>query len=101
MHVRGHVDGKPLAAIIAGAQRGDAAALEALVDRYSSRLFGFFFRMGGRRDEAEDQMQEVFVRLVRMIGSYKDDGRFESWLFRIAANLARDRIRRSRRSPVR
>lgn len=95
------MDGKPLAAIIADAQRGDPAALSALVDQYSDRLFGFFFRMAGHRTEAEDLMQEVFLRVVRMIGSYKDEGRFEPWLFRIAANLARDRIRRIRRSPAR
>ena len=44
-------------------------------------------------------MQEVFVRMVRMIGSYQDDGRFEGWLFRIATNLARDMARRDKRQP--
>ena len=95
------MDERPLAAIIAQAQRGDAAALEALVDRYGHRLFGFFYRLAGHRNDAEDLTQEVFVRVVRMVAAYKDDGRFEAWLFRIAANLARDRIRRSRRMPPR
>lgn len=89
-----------LRVIIAGAQRGDQAALAALVDRYAGRLFGFFYRMTGRRDDAEEMMQEVFLRVVRMIGAYSDQGRFEPWLFRIAANLTRDRIRRDRRSPL-
>jgi RNA polymerase sigma-70 factor (ECF subfamily) len=89
-----------LTALIAAAQRGDAQALHGLVDRYSSRLFGFLFRLCGRRNEAEDLMQEVFVRIVRTIERYRDDGRFEAWLFRIAANLVRDSIRRRRRRPT-
>jgi RNA polymerase sigma-70 factor (ECF subfamily) len=55
--------------------------------------------MTGSRQDAEDLMQEVFVRLVRMIGTYKHYSRFEAWIFRIAANLARDRVRKFRRSP--
>lgn len=98
--MRGSVD-ESLTRIIADAQRGDAAAHEALVDRYASRLYGFFYRLLGNRDDAEDLMQEVFLRLVRMIAAYRDDGRFEPWLFRIAANLARDKIRSARRTPPR
>lgn len=99
--MRGSVEPSALARIIADAQRGDPAAHEALVDRYSGRLYGFFYRLLGRRDDAEDLMQEVFLRLVRMLAAYRDDGRFEPWLFRIAANLARDRIRSNRRTPLR
>jgi len=93
------VSGEALAGIIAAARRGDPAAHAALVDLYGARLFGFLFRMAGRREDAEDLLQEVFLRLVRMIATYQDDGRFEPWLFRIAANLVRDRIRRLRRRP--
>src|SRR5262249_20941730 len=57
--------------------------------------------MVGSRDDAEDLSQEVFLRLTRMIGRYQDDGRFESWLFRIAANLVRDRARALGRRPGR
>lgn len=93
------MDGQALAGIIAAAQRGDPAAHAALIDRYSARLYGFLVQMVGRREDAEDLLQEVFLRLVRVIAAYRDDGRFESWLFRIAANLVRDRIRRLRRRP--
>lgn len=95
------MDDNGLARIIAEAQRGDPAAHEALVDRYAKRLYGFFYRVLGQRNDAEDLMQEVFLRVVRMIAAYRDDGRFEPWLFRIAANLARDRIRTVRRTPTR
>ena len=59
----------------------------------------FFCRLLGRRDEAEDLTQEVFVRVVRRIDSYSEQGRFDAWLFRIAANLARDRVRRDQITP--
>lgn len=84
---------------IRAAQAGDAAGLERLVDGFADRVFGFLFRMTGNRPDAEDLTQEVFVRLVRKIGAYRHDGKFEPWLFRIAANLARDRVRGARRSP--
>ena len=93
------MEGDALAEAIRGAQRGDQKAFDLLVDWYGGRLFGFLFRLTGSRHDAEDLMQEVFVRLVRMIAAYAHDGRFEAWLFRIAANLARDRARRAVRGP--
>lgn len=93
------MDGEALEGAISGAQKGDAACLDRLIEHFAGRIFGFLFRMTGSRHDAEDLMQEVFVRLVRMISAYQHDGRFEAWLFRIAANLARDRLRRTRRGP--
>lgn len=85
---------------IVRAQAGDIGAFDELVDLYSARLYGFLYRLTGHREDAEDLVQEVFVRVVRTIDSYVDDGKFEAWLFRIATNLARDRIRRVRRAVV-
>lgn len=95
------MDRQGLADVIRRAQLSEPTALEALVDAYSGRVFGFVYRMVGSRDDAEDLVQEVFLRVTRTIGRYQDDGRFESWLFRIAANLARDRARRFGRQPGR
>ncbi len=88
------------AALIARAKRQEPEALDAIVDQYAGRLFGFFHRMIGAREGVEDLVQEVFVRVVRMIPQYDEKGRFESWLFRIAANLNRDRIRKLQRQPI-
>ena len=87
-----------LVSIVRRARERDVEALERLVDLYAARLHGFVYRMTGRVDEAEELVQEVFVRLVKSIHAYKEDGRFEAWLFRIAANLVRDQARRGRRS---
>ena len=93
------MDDPELAELIQGAQSGDSASFDRLVEQFEVRIFGFLFRMTGSRHDAEDLMQEAFVRVVRTIASYRHDGRFEAWLFRIAANLARDRLRRIKRTP--
>ena len=75
----------------------DPDALAELVDLYSPRLFGLLFRLTGMREVAEDLLQETFLRVVRVIGQYEHVGKFEAWLFRIAANLGRDRARQVKR----
>jgi len=85
------------ASVVLRAKGLDAAAFEEIVDAYAGRLYGFFQRMLGGREEAEDLVQEVFVRVVKAIAEYREEGRFEAWLFRIAGNLVRDRLRREPR----
>jgi len=80
--------------VIDRARRFEADAFDIIVDRYAFRLMGFFRRSSGSREDAEDLVQEVFIRLVKTIGEYREEGRFEAWLFRIAGNLARDHQRR-------
>ncbi|MBK9128106.1 MAG: RNA polymerase sigma factor [Phycisphaerales bacterium] len=86
-----------LEGLLERARRRDPAALDELVTRYSSRLFGLLYRLTGSRDVSEDLLQETYLRMVRTIGEYEHVGRFEAWLFRIAANLARDRARKHAR----
>jgi RNA polymerase sigma-70 factor (ECF subfamily) len=88
-----------LRATIASAQAGSAEAYEALLETYGPRLYGYFFRATGSHHDAEDLVGEMALRLVQRLRRYDDRGRFEPWLFRIAANLVRDRIRRWRVSP--
>ncbi len=83
--------------LLSRARQRDADALSELVQVYSTRVYGLLFRLTGNRDVAEDLMQETFLRLLRTIEAYEHVGRFESWLFRIAANLARDRARQRAR----
>lgn len=75
------------------AARRDAEALGRLVDLYGSRLYGLLYRLTASRDAADELLQETFLRVVRTIDRYEHNGKFEAWLFRIAANLARDRGR--------
>lgn len=88
-----------LADLIQRAQAHDPDAFDDLIDAFGTRLHGYLYRLIGSRDDADDLLQDVFLRVVRMIGSYRHDDRFEGWLFRIATNLVRDQIRRTGRGP--
>ncbi len=88
------MDDDALSQLLHRARRRDPEALNEVVELYSPRVFGLLYRLTGTRDVAEDLLQETFLRMVRMIGQYEHRGKFDAWLFRIAANLARDRARR-------
>lgn len=72
---------------------GDDRAFEEIVRIYQNRIFGLSLRMIGNRQEAEDLAQEVFITLHRAIGSYRGEGRFYTWLYRIASNTCKNRIK--------
>jgi RNA polymerase sigma-70 factor (ECF subfamily) len=82
-------------ALMARVQTGDEQALGELCDRFRGRLFGFLARRAGASD-AEDLLQETWLRVVRARASYDPTRPFASWLFQIANNLCRDRGRRRR-----
>ncbi len=83
-----------IARLIDGCRRGDRDSFSRIVDLYSSRLYGFYIHMGYKPDQAEDLVQELFVRLVEKLKKYSHTGKFEAWLFRVAANMARDFARK-------
>ncbi len=80
---------------IAAAQAGIAEGFESLLATFGPRLYGFFLKATGNHHEAEDLLGEISIRLVKNLGNYDHRGRFEPWLFRIAANMLRDRRRRA------
>jgi RNA polymerase sigma-70 factor (ECF subfamily) len=83
-------------ALMARTAAGEEAAFRLLVDRWERDVLAFLVHMTGSRDDAEDLAQETFVRVFRQAHSYRAEGRFRSWLLRIAGNLARSRHRRRR-----
>ena len=82
--------------LIARFKDGDATALDALVHRHEMALAGFLHRMVHDRALADDLFQETFLRIMRRLPSYREEGRFTSWMFGIARNVALDALRRSR-----
>lgn len=82
------------------AKSGQQAAVEQLVDLYAPRLYGLLYRMSGSAADAEDLLQETYIKMLRGLGGYQENGRFEPWLFSIAANLARDWLRKQGRAPA-
>lgn len=73
---------------------GDLTRLGVLFERHHRPLFDFLYRMTGDRGAAEDLVQGVFVRMLRYRATYRDDGRFETWMFRIARNARADHFRK-------
>ena len=84
-------------AAIAAILAGDREAYTVLVQRYSGPLYRYLLRMVGRADEAEDAVQEAFLRAYLSLASYDATYRFSTWLFRIATNLALNRIKAAQR----
>jgi len=93
------MDPSELQASIEAARNGQAEGYQALLNEYNPRLYGYFYRITANRHDAEDLLCETVLRLVRMLPQYTERGRFEPWLFRIAANLVRDRFRRMKTAP--
>ncbi|CAG0980711.1 ECF RNA polymerase sigma factor SigW [Myxococcaceae bacterium] len=76
--------------------RGEEAALCLLVERHSAPLHAYLVRLCGDGAEAEDLLQESWLRVVRGASGFDPERRFRSWLYGIATHVARDRFRRSR-----
>jgi len=88
------MDPQQLSETIAAAQAGEPAGFEALLEAFGPRLYGYFYKATGNHHEVEDLLGEISLRLVKQLKKYDHRDRFEPWLFRIAANMVRDRIRR-------
>ncbi len=78
---------------------GDGDGFKVLVERYSQLVFRLAYRMTGSESEAEDVVQETFLRAYRSLSSYDGRSSFSTWLYRIATNFTLDLIaKRNRRS---
>ena len=83
------------------AQAGDREALGFLYVRYADNVYGYVRSIVHDPHEAEDVTQQVFAKLIRVIGKYEErDVPFLAWILRVARNLAVDHLRRQRAIPV-
>lgn len=76
---------------------GDHAAFEELVRRYESLVMNMAYRLLGNRSDAADVTQEVFILLLRKLGSFRGEAKFSTWLYRVSLNACHDYARRLRR----
>ena len=83
--------------LVEDCQKGDPTAFDELVRRYKDRVYTVVYRFLGNRDDALDVSQEVFVRAYRGIEGFRGNAKVYTWLYSIAANLARNRLRDSGR----
>ena len=77
--------------------RGEIEGFNLLVENYKVRLFNLLYRLTGAREEAEDILQETFLRVYREKESYNFDYSFSTWIYTIALNLCRNLYRRKNR----
>jgi RNA polymerase sigma-70 factor (ECF subfamily) len=82
--------------LMRGVRDGDVAKLGLLFERHHAGLFDFFCRTLGDRPAAEDLVQEVFIRILKYRRTYRDDGRFGTWMYHIARNVRTDHVRKRR-----
>jgi len=85
--------------VVSAFLQGEERAFQELVERYQTRLLNFIYRTIGDRERAEDLVQEVFIRVYRHLHRFDRSKKFSTWIYTIAGNLARNDLRRRRRSP--
>ena len=87
------MDATETAAVLARARQGDSDAFRALVERHSRSVFRLAFRMTGNEQDAEDVVQEAFLRAYKQLGRFESRANFGTWLYRIVANCSVDLMR--------
>jgi RNA polymerase sigma-70 factor (ECF subfamily) len=86
--------------LVKGAKSGDAAAYEELVNRYERKIYRLTMNITRNREDAEDAMQDAFMKAYSHLNTFQEDSRFYTWLVRIAANEALMRLRKRRPNQV-
>lgn len=87
---------QPEAELLARCRRGDAQAWDQLFDLHYAATIRYVFQLGHEFtvEDAEEICQETFLSVIRNVGSFHGESRFQTWLFRIAGNKARDCLER-------
>jgi len=83
--------------LIAAFQQGDEQGFVHLVDRYKDRLVNFVYRFLNDMTDAEDLVQETFLKVYKKKHSYREIAKFSTWIYTIAGNLARSELRKRKR----
>jgi RNA polymerase sigma-70 factor (ECF subfamily) len=87
------VGGEDEVQAVTRARGGDTEAFRFLVERHSRDVFRLAFRMTGNEHDAEDVVQETFLKAYRKLSGFEERAQFGSWVHRIAANCAYDLLR--------
>lgn len=86
--------------VVTAARAGDVSAFETLVNRYERKIFRLGMNITGSREDAEDVMQEAFLKAYQHLPEFEGNSRFYTWLVRIAVNQALMKLRKRRPNQV-
>lgn len=79
--------------LVRALKRGDRRAFDEVVKQFKDKIFGLIYRMMGDPQEAEDVAQEVFVTLFTAVEGFRGEARLSTWLYRIAVNHCKNRLK--------
>jgi RNA polymerase sigma-70 factor, ECF subfamily len=85
--------------LISRARAVDRDAFEQIFNTYRNQVYSLAYRMTGSASDAEDLTQEVFMQVMRKIGSFQGRSSFSTWLYRVTVNRSRDYMRSRKRNP--
>ena len=93
-------DGGPDLVLVRRCARRDSAALREIVGRHQPKLYGFLLQILGSHEDTEEAVQDVFLRVWQQADRFEGRASFATWLYRIATNVAYDRLRRRKARAV-
>ncbi|MFH1688824.1 MAG: sigma-70 family RNA polymerase sigma factor [Candidatus Eisenbacteria bacterium] len=86
--------------LVKSAKAGDSEAFGELVERNEAKVYGLCLKMLGNQEDAEDCLQEVFIKAFKALPGFREEARFSTWLYRIAYNESLMRIRKKKLDTV-
>lgn len=86
--------------LVKRAKAGDGDAFGELVERNEAKIYGLCLKMLGNQEDAEDCLQEVFIKAFKALPGFREEARFSTWLYRIAYNESLMRIRKKKLDTV-
>ena len=89
-----------IAQLVTRAKEGDSLAFDRLVELHAPAVYNLTLRVTRSREEAEDCVQEAFVRAYTGLRSFRGEAAFATWLYRVALNVAREAYKRRGRAPL-
>jgi RNA polymerase sigma-70 factor (ECF subfamily) len=84
--------------LVHASKNGDVAAFEQLVKRYDRKLFRIAQHVTHNREDAEDAVQDAFLKAFQHLGEFREDSKFSTWLIRITLNQSLMKVRKQRRA---
>lgn len=84
-------------ALVKQAQTGDTAAFDSLMERYAGRIYALLYNMTSNKEDAEDLLQEVFLKAFQSLPKFKGQSSFYTWIYRIGVNRAINFVKKRKR----